>query len=148
MIELLIGLAIGFYGYTRLTAFEKKNQQELQALQAVKAKAATAPRHRMTIKDTEPYAGDLGFLPQFGIPVRIAQEVRVFKGPAVAGQLPFQIQDCLKQCYERGDTRGPDVAQLMAGNRPLDASEAVYFVLVRPSESNLAIVAFVDRTRA
>lgn len=146
MIELLIGLAIGLYGYTRLASAGRV--EEKPSAPAPAQVQAPQPKHRLTIKDTEPFIGEVDFLRQFGVPPKIVQEVRVFKGPASADELPFQIQDCVKQCYERGDTRGPDVAQLMAGARSLDASEAVYFVLVRPAESIVALVAFVDRIRA
>lgn len=82
-----------------------------------------------------------------GIPPSKVLHVAIYDAPETdVAKMPDSVKDCLEWCYDRGNTRGPDVARVLKQGRNLGAAEALYFVLVETGSGEPEIFAFVGET--
>lgn len=152
MLETIIILVAGIWLFTK---FSEKNKRtsSASARPAVAAAAANsggpAPVIRvLNIEGAAPYSGAVDFLRSFGLNPKDVRDVRFVAGPATLDALSDRARGCLKQCYEEGNSRGPEVPGLLCRNEGLQEGQGVYFALIEKPGVGPRIVTFVDKLRA
>jgi hypothetical protein len=139
LVHILLQLALGYAGWVLLKSYAA----DARASQGHAREKQALPKYVMHIPGTKTLMEiRRETLKQYGIPAALVRQVSVYDEPAVITSMPEQVQKCLAMCYNKGNTRGPEVAQVLKLGKPLKDGEALYFVLTEIGDEP-DILAFV-----
>jgi len=153
MLETIIILVAGIWLFTKFAEKNKRTPSASARPAAAAVSAANsgqaAPVIRvLNIEGAAPYRGAVDFLRSFGLNPKEVRDVRFVAGPATLEAMSDRARGCLKQCYEEGNSRGPEVPGLLRRNEGLQEGQGVYFALIEKPGVGPRIVTFVDKLRA
>lgn len=140
LVHILLQFALGYAGWVLLKSYAAG----ANAPGSYARKKLAHPKYVMRIPGTKTLPEiSHEILKQYGIPAALVRQVSVYDEPASIESMPEQVQICLAMCYNKGNTRGPEVAQVLKLGKPLKEGEALYFVLAETDIEEPDILAFV-----
>lgn len=129
---------------------DKKSLPKQPVSRDVTAPQPANVRRALNIPGAQVFNQDKRVLQGFGLSTSTIADIKMFKGtdtPIRYTQLPPDVAECIKCAYADGLARGIEISYFIAGKKLLELGDAIYMVLVTPSQSSAFIVSFISKAR-